>query len=412
MKVLLVHNFYGSTAPSGENSVYRAERGLLKNQGHKIIEFTRHSDEIRNRGFFRTLQGALATPWNPFSFRQIQRILEVEQPDVMHVHNTFPLLSPIIFQAARRFKTATVLTLHNYRTFCAAAIPMRNSTTCIECLDRQSVLPALKHGCYRNSRAATLPLALMIALHKRLGTWTREVDAFIALTQFQQDKLVLAGLPEEKMHLKPHFYPDPPIPLTWNDRDLQVVFIGRLGHYKGVHLLIDAWKKWRDTAPLLDIIGEGPERYGLEKTVRKAGLSNKIRFWGQLHFADTQAALARARLLILPTLCFEGFPMAVREALALGVPVAASRLGSLPCLVEEGKNGVLFEPDDPTDIYRSVQELWDSPERLGAMAIAARNDFEQKYTPAKNHELLMGIYNKAIEVRTKQYFCNRSRLET
>jgi glycosyltransferase involved in cell wall biosynthesis len=122
---------------------------------------------------------------------------------------------------------------------------------------------------------------------------------------------------------------------------------------------------------------------------------------------SNNTALANpARLLILPTLCFEGFPMVVREALALGVPVAASRLGSLPCLVEEGKNGVLFEPDDPTDIYRSVKELWDSPERLAAMAIAARNDFEQKYTPEKNHELLMEIYNKAIEVRTKQHFFN------
>jgi glycosyltransferase involved in cell wall biosynthesis len=216
--------------------------------------------------------------------------------------------------------------------------------------------------------------------------------------------LVLAGLPEEKIHLKPHFYPDPPIPLPWIDRDLQVVFIGRLGDYKGVHLLVDAWKKWRDTAPLLEIIGEGPERSGLEKKVSKAGLSKKIRFWGQLHFADTQAVLARTKLLVLPTLCFEGFPMAVREALALGVPVAASRLGSLACLVEEGKNGVLFEPDDPTDLYRSVKGLWESPERLEAMAIAARNDFEQKYTSEKNHKLLMDIYNQAIQVRTKQHF--------
>ena len=155
MKIILAHNFYGSSAPSGENAVFHAEAELLRREGHHVIEFTRHSDEIRGRGTFGTFQGALATPWNPFSAAKLRRLLRRERPDVLHVHNFFPLLSPSVFHAAASSETATVMTLHNYRLFCAAGIPMRNGRPCTLCLDRRSVAPALWFGCYRDSRLAT-----------------------------------------------------------------------------------------------------------------------------------------------------------------------------------------------------------------------------------------------------------------
>ncbi len=403
MKILLVHNFYGSSAPSGENTVYIVERDLLQNRGHQVIEFTRHSDEIRNRGFAGSVKGALATPWNPFAFKKLVDLLNVEQPDVMHTHNTFPLLSPAVLRAARGMKTATVLTLHNYRIFCAAGIPMRNITPCTECLDKQSVIPSLSYGCYRNSRMATLPLSLMIAFHNKVDTWHKDVDAFIPLTDFQRSKMADAGLPKERMHNKPHFYPDPPEPLPWEKHTSTVVFVGRLGPEKGVNLLIDAWKLWGDTAPLLELIGDGPERMKLEASARQPGLSQKLRFHGYLSFEKTQEKMARASLLVLPSLCYEGFPMVIREAFALGVPVVASRLGSLPYLVEDGQNGVLFEPGNTKDLLGVLQKLWRQPEKLSAMGRKARADFEEKYTAAVNYEILMKIYQAAIRERQKRY---------
>ena len=163
MKILLVHNFYGSGAPSGENTVYLAERKLLCRSGHRVVEFTRHSDEIRGRGAAGVIAGGFSAPWNPFTGLRLADTLKREQPDVMHVHNTFPLISPSLFHAARAFPVATVLTLHNYRLFCAAGIPERFGVPCTDCLERRSVLPALRHGCYRGSRLATLPMAAMIA---------------------------------------------------------------------------------------------------------------------------------------------------------------------------------------------------------------------------------------------------------
>ena len=159
MKVLLVHNFYGSAAPSGENQVFEAEKALLQSRGHEGAEFARHSDEIRGQGVWGTVRGAAATPWNLRSAQAIRQAVARFLPDVVHVHNTFPLISPSIFHALAGKGVARVLTLHNYRLFCPAAIPMRAGKVCTDCLDQRSVLPAFQHGCYRDSRLATLPLA-------------------------------------------------------------------------------------------------------------------------------------------------------------------------------------------------------------------------------------------------------------
>ncbi len=400
MKVLLVHNFYGSSAPSGENTVFHAEAELLLRNGHEVIEFTRQSDDIRGRGFVGAVQGGLSAPWNLFAERKLRRLLERQRPQVMHAHNTFPLLSPAVFHAAGGLETATVLTLHNYRTFCAAGTPVRDGIACTECLDRRSILPAIRYGCYRGSRMATVPMAAMIGIHRAIGTWQRRLDAFIALTEFQRDRLVSAGLPQEAVYIKPHFYPNPPVPEPWDTREDKVIYIGRLAAYKGVHILIEAWKIWGNTAPMLEIVGDGPEKKALERMAERCG--GRISFTGQLSFSETQRRLARARLLILPSVCFEGFPMAIREAFALGVPTAASRIGSIPCIVAEGKTGVLFSPADAFDLFHKARLLWSSPERLRAIGASAREEFEKKYTDSANFDALMTIYESAMERRLRR----------
>lgn len=399
MKILLIHNFYGSSAPSGENEVYLAERDLLRRHGHEVIEFTRHSDEIRGQGAWVALKGALAVPWNPLSAARLRTVLAREQPDLLHAHNTFPLISPAIFHAARSFPVATVLTLHNYRLFCAAGIPERDGVPCTACLDRRSVLPALRHGCYRKSRLATLPMAAMIALHRRLETWQTCIDAFIALTRFQKETMATAGLPADRILLKPHFYANPPQPLPWESREAKAVYIGRLGDYKGVHILVAAWQRWGSDAPPLEIIGAGPERERLERMALEGNNGAQITFVGQLPFEEVQSRLSRAQLLLLPSLCFEGFPMVIREAFALGVPVAGSRLGSIPCIVGEGETGVLFEPGDAADLLAKVRTLWGEKDAMARMGRAAREEFESHYTEETNYRQLMAIYDNAIERR-------------
>jgi glycosyltransferase involved in cell wall biosynthesis len=393
VKVLLVHNFYGSTAPSGENQVFEAERTLLRARGHEVAEFTRHSDEIRGQGAFGAVRGALATPWNPWMTWAIRREVDRLKPDVVHVHNTFPLISPGIFHAIGD-RAARVLTLHNYRLFCPAGIPMRAGKVCTDCLDARGSLPAMRHGCYRGSRVATAPLAFSVWLRRAMGTWRNQVDAFVALSDFQRNVMADAGLPLAKVHVKPNFYPGLPPVTPWHERGNYVVFAGRLTAEKGVATLLKAWRLWGPGAPELRLAGDGVLRPQLEAMAE--GLP--VRFLGQLGGAEAQAQIAGARLLVLPSEWFETFGLVLSEAFAFGTPAAVSNLGPLPSVVRHGHSGVVFQAASPESLLQEVRAAWEAEGCLQRLGLGARREFEEKYTEDANYAALMEIYEQAMAV--------------
>jgi glycosyltransferase involved in cell wall biosynthesis len=355
--VLLVHNYYGSSAPSGENLAFELERDLLLRGAHEVRTFARHSDELRRpggRGWVGALRGAAATPWNPRAAAALRREVAAFRPEVVHAHNTFPLLSPAIFPAVPA-PAARVLTLHNYRLLCPAGIP---------------------------ARAA--------------GTGRRHVEAFVALTGFQRDRMVAGGLPAGSVHVKPNYYPGSPALRPFGGR-AGAVFVGRLSEEKGVRHLVEAWRAWGDEAPPLRVVGDGPLRAGLEAQARSAG--GQITFLGQVPPEAAQAEIAAARLLVLPSVCFEGFPLVLREAFALGTPAAVSDLGPLPDLVEQGRAGLTFRAADPAALLEAVRAAWLEPGGLERRAAGARAAFEARYTEARNLELLLEIYRQAIAAR-------------
>lgn len=389
-RILLLHNFYRSAAPSGENQVFEMEQALLERRGHQVEVFTRHSDEIATRAIGGAISGAVSTPWNPVSAYELRKRIASFDPDVVHAHNTFPLLSPAVFPAAKG--TARVLTLHNYRLFCAAAIPMRGGRVCTICLDRRSVVPALRYGCYRGSRFATAPLAIGIALHRIRGTWQKDLEAFIALTEFQRQRVVDAGLPADRIYVKPNFYPGQPAVVPWRDRQDRVVFVGRLSSEKGVRTLLEAWRRWGRQSPVLRIVGDGALREELEALAQ----GMPVEFVGQLESAMAQGEIALARLLVVPSECFEGFPMVVREALAFGTPVAVSNIGPLPDLVADPESGCVFEPGDSESLLHTVRRAWENPELLERWGEGARAAFDEMYTEDANYAMLMEIYEQAM----------------
>lgn len=393
LSVLLAHNFYGSSAPSGENLVFLAEGDLLRRNGHVVHEFTRHSDSIRGKGLAGIVQGALSVPWNSIAAADMRRMVVATQPDVVHAHNTFPLISPSIFSAIGA-RAARVLTLHNYRLFCAAAIPMRDGKPCTDCLRTHSTLPALRYGCYRGSRVATLPLAINVALHRRMGTWVKQVDAFIALSDFQRGLMIEAGLPADLVHVKPNFFPGNPVVTPWEARRPCVVFAGRLSNEKGVKSLVTAWKTWGADAPELLLVGDGPLRTELERLAS----GTPIRLLGQLKSKDAQTRIAQARLLVVPSEWFEGFPMVIREAFAMGTPAAVADIGPLPAIVQQGVSGLVFEPGNPDSLLHAVRRAWETAGLLERLGKGARAAFDEKYNEASNYAALMSIYEQAISV--------------
>lgn len=393
MKILLGHNYYRACSPSGENLVYEMERDLLSRNGHSVTEFVRRSDTLSKGRMPGVIKGALNTPWNASVARDLEERIVSQNVDVMHMHNTFPIISPSVFWAARGL-AARVITLHNYRLFCANAIPMRNGKVCTECLDKRSSLPSVRHGCYRSSRLATVPLAINVELHRRVGTWQSQVDAFICLSDFQKELMIEAGLPRHKVHVKANFYPGIPEPMPWESRRPAVVFAGRLGAEKGVINLMRAWRMWGRGAPQLRIVGDGPLRDQLEKMAE--GLP--VKFLGRLSAEGAQREIAQSMLQILPSECFETFGLVVREAFALGTPSAVSNIGPLPSIVNKGLSGIVFEAFNPSSLLREVKSVWETPGLLHTLGNGARKEFQDKYTEQINYRKLIDIYNEAKEV--------------
>ena len=236
------------------------------------------------------VEGALSTPWNFSAASQISREIKNFKPDILHAHNTFPMISPSIFPAAKG--VARVITLHNYRLLCPAAIPIREDQACTECIDGRTVWPSIKYGCYRNSRLATLPLSASVALHRFRQTWQRDVEALIVLSQFQKHLMSKGGLPANKIVVKPNFYPGEPIMLPIRERKRQVVFVGRLSREKGVDLLLKAWKQWGKDAPKLKIVGDGPLADTLRQQCSEWNL-NQVEFLGLVPEDIAQAEIAK-----------------------------------------------------------------------------------------------------------------------
>lgn len=396
MKVLRVHNAYRRATPSGENTVFDAEGELLASAGHTVERFTRSNDEISQAPLRIAFESALLGTHNPVSTRALAQRLHAFSPDVVHVHNTFPLLSPAVLEVARRAGAAVVATLHNYRLVCMQGGYLREQHICTECLDQHSALPGVRHGCYRG-RVGSLPVAATLAWHRRAGTWSREPHALIALTEFQKSMMQRAGLPAERLHVKGNFAAAA-TPMPFEHRDPVAVFVGRLSAEKGLHTLVDAWQLLGAEAPRLRIVGGGEGLKALRARIAAAGLESRIDLLGAQSHAQAMAEVSRARLLVFPSIWYEPFGMALVEAYARGVPVLASRLGSLPDLVPDTA-GVLFEPGDARALSQSVAALWRDPVRLQRLSEGAHRLWSERHAPAQHLDQLEHIYAAALARR-------------
>lgn len=386
-RILLIHNLYGSSSPSGENQVFENEKKLLSSRGHKVHCFTRNSDEIRNAGLIGTIKGGLATPWNPFARRELEKVLSKFKPHIAHIHNTFPLISPSIFAALSDVKT--VITLHNYRYFCVNGIPMRDSKPCTECLNRGNAIPALVHGCYRKSRVATLPLALSSTQLRINKTLQKYVDGYIAFSDFQKEKLVQQGLNRSKIFLKPNFNSVELEYDHYQNREQIVLFVGRLSDEKGLLDLLIAWKKMRIPGFQLEIVGEGENKGKYLDLVKEV---NNIKFLGRLSPEETQVKISKSKLLVVPSVCYEGYPMVLTEAFAAGTPVAVSNMGPLPEIVKN-VSGAVFRHSDPENLREVLSDVLHRPKKLQFMSHRGRQLYIEILTPEKNYERLISIYD-------------------
>ena len=384
MKVLLTHNRY--QAPGGEDAVFDLEGRLLTEHGHVVERWSVTNDKIQ-RTWEKVRTGWQVT-YSQAARTEVGELISEFTPDVMHVHNFFPLLTPSIYDSCREMGVPVVQTLHNYRTICAPATLYRNQRVCEDCIGG-SPYQAVLHRCYRNSALGSLAVARMIAFHRNRGTWQSKVDRFIALTEFGRAKFIEAGLPADKIVVKPNFVEDRVTVPIEGDARRGALFLGRLVPEKGIRTLLKAWSKMELD---LRIIGDGP----LMSEVRSAAISSVTSLGWQSRVRFSKE-MARAAFLIVPSEWYEGFMMTLVEAFCHGLPVIASRLGAMAEIVEDGVTGLHFTPGDPVDLVTKVRWAEAHPKEMRQIGANARRVYEEKYTPENNYPQLMAIYEEAIE---------------
>jgi glycosyltransferase involved in cell wall biosynthesis len=396
IRVLQLHNRYQITG--GEEGVVQAEQDLLKQNGHavKLLEVT--NDDIT--GPIAKLQTAIGAVYSTRAKRQVCEAIDAFRPSVVHVHNFFPLLSPSVYDACRQRGIPVVQTLHNYRLACPKAMFYRDGQICESCLEAGSPWPGVRHGCYRDSVAQTAVVATMLAAHNWRKTWQTRVDGFIALTQFQRQKMMLAGLPADRLYVKPNFLAAANLERRASDTPF-FLSVGRLSEEKGIDLAIAAYIQNPDL-PLLKIVGDGPARSALEAQVQQANLTEKIVFLGRQEKSQVLTLMCRAIGLIFPSVWYEGFPLTIVEAFGCGLPVIASNFGSMAEIVTDRATGLHFQARDPGDLAQKLAQLATQPDLHHQLSVEAQRIYQTCYTPEINYQQTIDIYQAVISHKKSQ----------
>jgi glycosyltransferase involved in cell wall biosynthesis len=386
MRVLLIHNRYQQSG--GEDSVYQAESSLLKQYGHEVEHLQYENSLIKNL-WDKCISG-IFTIYNPVSAHVLKaKILEFN-PDVIHVHNFLPLISPSIFFLAQKLDIPIVLTLHNYRLICPSATLFFKGKIYEKSIHSKFPIDAIWKGVYRDSRIQTAIVVIMMAINNGLGTWKDKVSGYIALTRFAKEKFVNSSISisESKIFVKPNFVVDEGKGIFI--RENFFLFVGRLTPEKGIATLLDAANLYRFK---LVIIGDGPMKKVVEAAVKR---NSAITYLGLQPRHAVVNYLKRCKALLFPSIWYEGFPVTIVEAFSAGTPVIASNLGSMKEIIQNKVNGLHFKPGDALDLISKIVFISENENLAQDMANHARMCYEENYTPAKNYEQLEHVYKSVI----------------
>jgi len=379
LKILVVHNRYKYRG--GEDAVVDAEVDLLRRYDHSVNVYARSNDELQTLSL---PNDALRALWSMRTVHDLECLIQQQRPDIVHVHNTWPLVSPSLYWAVHRAKIPLVQTLHNFRLLCPQGLMLREGRVCESCVGH---IPwrAVRFKCYRNDIAASVVVAAMVQSHRVLGTWRRRVTRYIALSEFSKTRFVQGGLPAERISVKPNFV-DVPKPLLGPRNNF--LFVGRLSTEKGLAVLARAASQL-PSGVLIEVAGSGPEASRLQN-------HPNIALLGHLQPHEVYRKMGSARALVLPSIVYENHPRTLVEAYACSLPVIASRLGGMIDLVRHNETGLLFDAGNPEDLAMQLRWASENPERMLAMGDAAHAYYRNHLTGPVNHGLLLGIYQQAI----------------
>ncbi len=393
MKIIHVHNYYLQSG--GEDQVFKNETRLLEEFGHEVFRYTRHNSELSN---WSGIKMAINTIWNSEVYHTIDHLLTEIKPDICHIHNTFPLISPSVYYACKKHKIPVVQRLPNYRLICPGALLLRGGKICMDCLKRSLPWPGVINACYRGSVSQSFVVFMMLSFHRILRTWQKKVNIYVALNNYGCELFKMGGIPGKKIIVSPNFVDPDPEPEIYDKPGNYALFIGRLSKEKGLNTLLDAWKLLTDIS--LKIIGDGPLMRDLAERIELENIEN-VELLGRTSHDETMNILKKARVLLFPSEWLETFGLGIIEAFACGVPVIASRQKTIEEIIQHRENGLLFEPGNAHDLAQTVKEIWENTDLLQEMGKKARQSYLMKYSKQQKYNSLMEIYERAIEDNKK-----------
>lgn len=377
--ILIVHNYY--QIPGGEDTVVANEKKMLEKHGHKVTLYSRNNAELKEMSTLRKIFLPITTVFNPRTYRDIKKIIKQENIEVVHVHNTLNLVSPAVYYAARRMKVPVVQTIHNFRLLCPGATFYRDGHICEDCVEH-GLKCAVRHSCYRESKIQTLACVLSAEFHRMTGIYGK--INYICLTDFNKKKLLeLKQIKPERVFVKPNFVECKNEYIPEKNRKDQFVFAGRLDKLKGIDFLFEAWKCMGKEAPKLIVCGTGPMEDWCKSFIKENDVNIEMR--GFVTNNEALKIIANSKALVLPTQCYEGFPMSIVEAFSVGTPVICSDLGNAGSVVEEGITGYKF-------MSNSVDGIICATQKCHGLCNRTKKIYQENYSVEKNYELIRGIY--------------------
>lgn len=428
LRILIVHNAY--RIPGGEDSVVENEAALLKAAGCEVEFYTKNNKEMDDYRLYQKALLPFRSIYSGKTYREVKALIQKKQIDLVHVHNTLTIISPSVYYAALSCGVPVVQTVHNYRLICPGALLLRNGHVCTDCLTG-GLSCSVRHRCYRGSKIQTLINSLILRYHRRRDVYRK--ISYICLTEFNREMLLKLNTvgkhPKERIrpanvYVKPNFAADPGAPKSYDTRTRRFLFVGRLDVSKGIYDLLDAWTQYEaalaaaadtttgasasDAANMpsaieLWLCGTGPEGTRIKELISERGLTH-VRFLGQCPHEQILELMSDSLAVCMPSKWYEGFPVTIAESYACGTPVIGSHLGNVGNLILHGQTGFHFPPDDIDALaayFINWEKEYEKTARL--MSIQARRLYEECYTPERNLEQLLDIYEKVLQYENRNH---------
>ena len=387
-KILMIHNFY--QIGGGEHTVFENEVKMLRENGHEVLTYTRSNDELKSSKL-KLLLSPLSTIWSFKSYVEVKKLIKQNQIDVVHCHNTFPLISPSVYYAARSLKVPVIQTIHNFRFLCPNGTFYREGHICEECKKHQSFKTAWKHGCYRNSRLQTAVVIAMLKFHRWIRTYRK--ISYIFLTEFNKSKFdQLMDVNGSNIFIKPNFVEEAESSNSTKEIYNTFVFAGRLEENKGIPFLLDAWPEL-PAEYQLHIYGDGTYKAQVEEASERF---DNIQYYGFKPQKDIFSDLSSAQALLFPSNWYEGFPMILSECFSIGCPVVSTNMGNQNDMVYQAKGGAVFPCNDKQGFQQALEDVIAN---RSLYSQNARSYYADYLTKQKNYEELVDIYDRAKHIK-------------